>query len=77
MNSAARSELNSIISELNSIIAELDSISSGVRNDFRNIGNDRCADSIDSVANKYRYVRKKLNNMDTETVTEWFANQFT
>ena len=74
MNASARNELNRIIYELSSIISELDSISTGVRRDFKNIGNARCADSIDSVANKYRYVKRRLNNMDTETVTEWFAS---
>lgn len=73
MNASARAELASIKRELNSIISELDSISSGVRRDFVGIGNDQCANCIDRVANQYRYVKRKLDNMDTSTVTESYA----
>ena len=73
MDSGARNELNAIIRELNAIISELEDISNGVRNDFQNIGNEQCADCIDKVLNNYYTVRKKLNNMDTSTVTESFA----
>lgn len=59
--------------ELNSIISELESISSGVRSDFTGIGNDKCADCINKVLNQYYYVRQKLNNLDTSTVTESYA----
>lgn len=73
MDSSARSELNSIISELNSIITELEDISHGVRYDFNNIGNEKCAECIDKVLSNYYTVRRKLNNMDTFTVTESYA----
>lgn len=73
MNASARAELASIKRELNSIISELDSISSGVRRDFVGIGNDQCANCIDRVTNQYRYVKRKLDNMDTSTVTESYA----
>ena len=73
MNASARNELASIKRELNSIISELESISKGVRNDFTGIGNNKCADCIDRVLDQYYYVRRKLNNLDTTTVTEGFA----
>ena len=73
MNASARAELASIKRELNSIISELDSIASGVRRDFVGIGNDQCANCIDRVTNQYRYVKRKLDNMDTSTVTESYA----
>lgn len=73
MDSGARSELNSIKNELNSIIKELEAISSGVRNDFTGIGNEKCADCIDRVLNQYYAVKRKLNNLDTSTVTESYA----
>lgn len=73
MDAGARNELASIKGELNSIISELESISSGVRNDFVGIGSDKCADCIDQVLNQYYYVRRKLNNLDTYTVTESYA----
>ena len=73
MDASARNELDSIKRELNLIIRELESISSGVRNDFIGIGNDKCADCINKVLDQYYYVRKKLNNLDTSTVTESYA----
>lgn len=73
MDSSARNELNSIIREFNSIISELESISYGVRNDFKNIGNDKCADCIDRVVDNYYVVKRKLNNMDTSTLHEGYA----
>lgn len=73
MNGRDLIELASIKRELNSIISELESISSGVRNDFAGIGNDKCADCINKVLNQYYYVRRKLNNLDTSTVTESYA----
>ena len=77
MDSNSRAELNSIISELNSIISELESISNGVRSDFVGIGNQRCADCIDGVVSNYYTARNKLNNLDTETIAEWFTKLVT
>ena len=73
MDAGARYELSEIKRELNSIISELESISSGVKADFTGIGNEQCASCIDRVVNQYRYVKRKLDNMDTNTVTESFA----
>ncbi len=75
MDSGAREELKSIQRELNSIIDELEAISHGVRNDFVGIGSDKCADAIDKVVDQYYYVRRKLNNLDTQTLTESFAKK--
>ena len=76
MDAAAKRELESIKKELNSIINELESISNGVRKDFIGIGNDKCADCIDKVVNQYYYVIRKLNNLDTSTVTESYAQSY-
>lgn len=65
MDQKAVNELNSIKSELRSIIRELDSIADGVRGDFKNIGNDKCANCIDNVKNEYQNVLRKLNNINT------------
>ena len=73
MDASAKNELYSIKRELSSIISELESISSGVRNDFTGIGNDKCADCINKVLSQYYSVQKKLNNLDTTTVTESYA----
>lgn len=74
MDAWARTELASIKAELRSIIYELESISNGVRNDFIGIGSERCAACLDKVISNYYRVQRKLNNMDTSTVTESFAN---
>ena len=73
MNASARAELASIKRELDSIIRELDDISGGIRRDFVGIGNDQCSNCIDRVTNQYRWVKRKLDNMDTSTVTESYA----
>lgn len=73
MDARASSELYSIKRELRLIISEMENISSGVRRDFVGIGSNQCADAIDKVINNYYTVQRKLNNMDTSTVTESYA----
>lgn len=63
-------ELYLIIQELNRIINELDSVSNGVRRNFSGIGNERCAQSISSIANDYRIVKRKLSRIDTTNISE-------
>lgn len=72
MKSYSYAELAAIKRELNSIISELESISMGLKNDFKGIGNEKCASSIDRVLSHYYSVRKKLNNIDTTSVVEGF-----
>lgn len=74
MDSKSKNELDSIRQELNSIIAELESISKGVRKDFQNIGNDKCAASIDRALDNYYRVKSKLDNIDTKTLTQEFLD---
>lgn len=73
MDAKAKQELASIKKELKSIIQELESISNGIKKDFAGIGNERCASCLNKVLRQYSYVQKKLNNLDTSTVTESFA----
>ena len=73
MDAAARAELNSIKRELTSIISELESVSYAVRHEFVGIGSEKCSDCIDTVIDRYRYVKRKLDNMDTKKVTEGFS----
>ncbi len=70
MNSSDQYELYLIKCELQNIINELDSIAYGVRRDFSNIGNEQCASCVSKVAEKYRYVKRKLDNIDTNKVTD-------
>lgn len=73
MDTQARNELASIKRELSSIISELESISAGVKKNFVGIGGDKCSASINKVVNNYYTVQRKLNNMDTSTVNESYA----
>jgi hypothetical protein len=73
MDAKAQKDLYEIKCELQSIINELDSIARGVRNDFSGIGNDKCAQAICIVADRYRKSKKKLVNLDTSKVTSSFA----
>lgn len=74
MDTKSKNELYSIKIELNFIISELESISKGIRKDFQNIGNDKCAASIDSVLDNYYIVKSKLDNIDTKTLTQEFLD---
>lgn len=64
------SELESIKRELSSVISELVSISEGVTADFYGIGNEKCADCINRVADQYRYVKRQLGKIDTSVLTD-------
>ena len=64
MDAKARNEMNSIISDLNKIIRELKDISSGIKSDFRGIGQDRCASMLEDVAAKYQHVVIQLKKID-------------
>ncbi len=63
MDSSVRGELNSIKTELQSIINELDSIEAGLKVDFMNIGNDKCAQAVAKVAEQFRNVKRRLSNI--------------
>jgi hypothetical protein len=65
MDSWARSEINSIISELSTITTKLDDIARSlrIRNDFQNIGSERCAQCLENVSSQYKRVRQQLRNM--------------
>lgn len=68
MTSSAKAELEAIKREISSIISSLNDVAYGVRNDFCGIGNERCADSIQSVINKYTYVKRTLDGIDTTEI---------
>lgn len=63
MDSSTRSEINSIRREIQSIVRELENISYGIDRDFRNIGNERCAKAVGSIADKYQRVADRLSRL--------------
>lgn len=63
MTTSCRNKLNSIISDLDTLITELEDVEGIVRYDFSGVGNERCADSIESVKDQYDYVRRTLQNI--------------
>lgn len=73
MDAKAQQQLYEIKQELQSIINELDDIGTGIKRDFKGIGNDICASRIAEVESQYRNVKKKLNKIDTSKVTEEYA----
>ena len=73
MDANSKYELYLIKQELQSVINELDDIANGIKRDFANIGNEQCAACVKRVADKYRTVKRKLDNIDTSKVTEEFA----
>ena len=74
MTKGAQQEVAGIKAELRSIIIELESIRNGVKRDFQGIGNENCAKSIDSVILQYKNVLRKLDNMDTRTLSKHFKS---
>lgn len=62
-------------SELNSIIRELEDIEWGIRHDFSGIGQDKAADCVGRVINKYREVLRRLNNVNTNRLAEWILGE--
>ena len=58
-----KKELDYICSEINSIIKELENISNGLKKEFIGIGNEKCAECIDNVINKYRTISKKISTV--------------
>lgn len=59
-------ELYLIRKELKNIISEIESISWGVKNDFKGIGSERCANSLSNIANQHKKTLKKLEKLDFE-----------
>ena len=70
MDSQSKYELYLIKRELQSIINELDDIAYGIRRDFSNIGEDQAASCVSGVADKYRIVKGKLDNININKVTD-------
>ena len=53
--------LNSCRKELHAILRELKILEEGIRTSFSGIGQDRCADCLESVIERYQML---LNNLD-------------
>ena len=74
MDYQSSQELEAIKRELHSIISELEDIRNHVRTDFTGIGSGDCADSISSVLNNLYTAERRLNNLDRNSVMQWFIN---
>ena len=61
-------ELKEYRRELRAIISELENLERGIRHDFKNVGNDKCADCIRSVINKYQSALRTLNSIDASVL---------
>ncbi|MCR8643651.1 hypothetical protein NV379_13420 [Paenibacillus sp. N1-5-1-14] len=63
IDARTRSEINSIIRQIYSITRELDSISTGMRNEFKGIGTQICANKIMNMSESYREVASSLQRL--------------
>ena len=70
MATNAKAELESIIREMDKIITELGDISYHVRYDFKNVGNDLCANCIDNVKSDCQSARRALKRIDTSKMKD-------
>lgn len=68
MTKKGSTQLRECRTELNNIIKELETIERHVRNDYSNVGNVQCADSIKSVINKYKSALRILNSVDASVL---------
>lgn len=68
MTKKGSTQLRECRTELNNIIKELETIERHVRNDYSNVGNVQCADSIKSVINKYKSALGTLNSVDASVL---------
>lgn len=77
MDANSAYELYLIKNELQSIINELNNIAFEISKDFSNIGENQVSACIYNVAEKYKVVKRKLDNIDTEKVTDEYAASHT
>lgn len=72
-----RYEINLIISDLENVINELYDIASGLRNsnNFENIGNVECTESLEKIAEQYRYVIRKMHAIDESKLAEGYSQE--
>lgn len=67
--------LKSCRNELRSIINELNAIEDGIRYQFSGIGQENCADCIESVISKYQSVLNRLYNVDQNRIADFFNGE--
>lgn len=56
--------LSSVKNDLDEILRDLREVATGIRDDFKGIGSERCASCIELVIEKYQKVRNMLNDVD-------------
>lgn len=73
MDAKTGRELYDIKSELSSVIREMESIIAVINKECQGIGSEKCVNSLNTVLEKYRTAKRKLDRLDTETVKEGFS----
>lgn len=68
MTNKGSQELRECRRELRSIITSLENLERSIRNDFKNVGNKECAESIHSVIVKYKSALNTLNSVDASVL---------
>ena len=57
--------------KLNAINAEMDRIEWDVRQSGRNVGEDKCAEAVHRINEKFRKAKRKLDSVDENKLAEW------
>ncbi len=73
MDANTENELYEIKRRLGTAAAILNDVAYNVQRYSKGVGGERCAYSITSIANQTTNIKRRLENMDTETVTEGFV----
>ena len=74
MTKKGSAQLKECRMELKNIIRELEKIESHIRNDYSNVGNVQCADSIKSVISKYKNALNSVDSSVLDTLQEAAAS---
>lgn len=75
MDAKTGRELSGIKSELSSVIKEMESIIAVINKECQGIGSEKCVNSLNSVLEKYRSAKKKLDRLNTEKVRDGFSGK--
>ena len=68
-----KNEINAITNELTQVVNELNNIAGEIKCNFKGIGSENCARTLEEISNQYSYVIRKMNIIDEHKLTEGYG----
>ena len=65
MGASEKAELYFVKKDLNKVIIEMDDIATSIKGDFEGIGEDKCANCVQSINSTFQRIKQKMNYIDT------------